>query len=504
MNRRDFMGTSVGACLAASGLAGRTAAAAASDQSGLASPLDTKLAVRPVMTSMVHTGVWEGPCRWNAVSVSDEKRHAAASFAGWSTQVTEQLGGQPGIEVLPAVQVTFSEDFKLTEDQLQKLTRDGQQADVVLVAPHGSSIAAFDVGRHLERPIIVQGLGCRTVDISAYSRSKGLEAHVPADHNELLRLLVLLRARKVFRQTRVLFPTDWGLPAVASVTSINDLADLEERHGVRVKQITYDELARAMDATLSSQEDGNEAARAADELIENAQETLIERQYVISSMQFYRTITRLMNQHKCNAFTIECFEFCSSRLPEKWKITPCLIHTLLKDLGHASSCEADFGGLLSMRLLMSVSQKSSHLGNMFLRPGNVLAINHSAAGLKMNGYDQPKLPYKLGRFVQSGWGTKFVVDFMNNEEKRVTVLRIDPTATKMLVLKGKLVGADGWQGDNLGCSVESRVVPIEGTAEDFARKQTDYGNHLIWVYGHYADELEQLGEMLNMEVEVVG
>lgn len=504
MNRRDFMGTSMGTCLAASGIAGRMAAAAASGQSALVSPLDTKLAVRPVMTSMVHTGVWEGPCRWNAVSVSDEKQHAAASFARWSTQISQQLGGQPGVEVLPPVQVTFSEDFKLTKDQLQKLTGDGKQADVVYVAPHGSSIAAFDVGEHLKRPIILQGLSCRTVDISAYSRSKGLEAYVPANSDELRRLMVLLRARKVFRQTRVLFPTDWGLPAVASVTSINDLADLEKRHGVGVKQISYDELAKAMDATLSSQADREMAARVADELIKNAQKALLDKDHVVSSMQFYRTITRLMNQHKCNAFTIECFEFCSSRLPEKWKITPCLIHTLLKDLGHASSCEADLGGLLSMRLLMSVSQKSSHLGNMFLRPGGVLAINHSVPGLKMNGYDQPKLPYKLGRFVQSGWGTKFIVDFMNNEEKRVTVVRIDPTATKMLVLKGKLVGADGWEGDKLGCSVEARVVPIEGRAEDFARKQTDYGNHLIWVYGHYADELEQLGEMLEMKVEVVG
>ena len=498
------MGTSVGACLAASGVAGQIAAAAASDQSDLVSPLETKLAVRPVMTSMVHTGVWEGPCRWNALSVSDEKQNAAASFARWSAQVTQQLGSQAGIELLPPVQVAFSEDFKLTEDQLAKLTRDGRQADVAFVAPHGSSIAAFDVGQHLERPIIVQGLSCRTVDIAAYSRSKGLEAYVPANSDELCRLLVLLRARKVFRQTRVLFPTNWGLPAVASVTSVNDLADLEKRHGVGVKQITYDELAEAMDATLSSQADRDRAAQVADELIENARKTLLDRDYVISSMQFYRTITRLMGQHKCNAFTIECFEFCSSRLPEKWQITPCLIHTLLKDLGHASSCEADFGGLLSMRLLMSVSQKSSHLGNMFLRPGGVLAINHSASGLKMNGYDQPPLPYKLGRFVKSGWGTKFVVDFMNNEEKLVTVVRIDPTATKMLVLKGKLVGSDGWEGDNLGCSVEARVVPIEGKAEDFARKQADYGNHLIWVYGHYADELQQLGEMLHMKVDVVG
>ena len=92
MDRRDFMGTSVGACLAASGLAGRIAAAAAPDGSVLTSPRDTKLAVRPVMTNMVHTGVWEGPCRWSAVSVGEEKRRAEVSFANWSKHVSEQLG----------------------------------------------------------------------------------------------------------------------------------------------------------------------------------------------------------------------------------------------------------------------------------------------------------------------------------------------------------------------------------------------------------------------------
>jgi hypothetical protein len=37
-----------------------------------------------------------------------------------------------------------------------------------------------------------------------------------------------------------------------------------------------------------------------------------------------------------------------------------------------------------------------------------------------------------------------VVDFMNNREKTVTAARVDPSATKLLVLKGELVGASGW------------------------------------------------------------
>lgn len=211
-----------------------------------------------------------------------------------------------------------------------------------------------------------------------------------------------------------------------------------------------------------------------------------------------------MRRHRCNAFGIECFEFCSSRLPDKWNITPCMIHTLFKDQEIASACEADLGALLSMRLLMSVAKKSSHLGNMFLREPNMLVINHSAPGIKMNGFSKPGLPYQLGRFVHSGWGTKAVVDFMNNAEKRVTVARMNPTATKVLILKGKLVGSSGWDEDKLGCSVEAHIKPVNsGDAAFFVRKQKDYGNHLIWTYGDYADDMVQLCNIIGLQTEVV-
>jgi hypothetical protein len=221
-------------------------------------------------------------------------------------------------------------------------------------------------------------------------------------------------------------------------------------------------------------------------------------------MEFFSTIKNLMHKHRCNAFTIECFEFCSSRLPDKWQITPCVIHTLFKDQEIASACEADLGALLSMRLLMSIAKKSSHLGNMFLREPNILVVNHSTPGIRMNGFDEPGLPYQLGHFVHSGWGTKAVVDFMNNSEKLVTVARMDPTATKVLLLKGRLVGSSGWGKDKLGCSVEAHIKPVDsGDTAAFVRKQKDYGNHLIWTYGDYADDMAQLCDMLDLEIDIM-
>jgi len=457
------------------------------------------------MTNLIHTDVWEGPCRWAPASVSEEKARAEESFLKWAKECKESKFGldEENVKILEPVHIKFSEDFILRQEELNKLKPEDQKTDVYFIIPRGSSIAAFEIGKQFNKPIIMIGLNCRNVDIAAYSRSKGYEAFVPGNYNELNKLVSLLRARKVFTQTRVLFPTDSGLPAVASVAGINDPEDLETRFGIAVKKISYKELAGKMNNVMKSKMEREKAEQFANELLGNAQESYIDRKYVVRSIEFYQTVKSLMKRHGCNAFTIECFEFCSSRLPEEWTITPCLIHTLLRDQGFASSCEADLGSLLGMRLLMSVSKKSCHQGNADPKSENTFRINHSVPGIKMNGYDQPDLPYKLGRFTECGWGTKAVVDFTDNTEKRVTVARVNPSATKILVLNGELVGTSGWDKDYLGCSVEAVIKPPNGRTDEFMKKRIDYGNHLPWVYGDYNDEIQQLGKMLDLEVEVI-
>ena len=516
MNRRSFLQTSIGTlvasnaalqgCRTTSDAPSHPALSAASTAWSQTLASQTRINLKPVMTNIIHSGVWEGPCRFNVQSPSEEMAAAQKSFKEWAADIkTNGLGlDAEDVTILEPVHITFSEDFVLKPQELNKLKKDSLEIDVFFIAPHGSSIASFDIGKEFHKPIILRGLNCRTVDICAYSRSNGIEVFVPHNTKELCKLISLLCARKAFVQTRVLMPTDRGLPAVASLTGINEPEKLRERFGIEVIRISYRELADEMERVMDSAAETDTARQLAQQLIEGANKTYLEDKYVVRSMEFYSTVRNLMRRHHCNAFTIECFEFCSSRLPDKWDITPCVIHTLLKDQDIASACEADLGALLSMRLLMSVAKKSSHLGNMFLREPNMLVINHSAPGIKMNGFSEPGLPYQLSRFVHSGWGTKAVVDFMNNPEKRVTVARMNPTATKVLLLKGRLVGSSGWGEDMLGCSVEAHVKPVDsGDAAVFVRKQKDYGNHLIWTYGDYADDMVQLCNIIGLEAEVV-
>ena len=471
------------------------------------SPHLNKLKVKPIMTNMYHTAVWEGPCRVNVVSPEEEKQRALNAYDSFKKFLTDEDSklDERVVDLMDPELILFVEDFKITEEEFRKIDSDARAADALFINPAGASKATFDIAKRYNKPVVITSdLNCRTVDVAAYCRTMGLETFALNSNEERNEIMSLLRARKVFSETRILYPTNWGWPSVASVAGINEPERLKEKFGIELVTISFDDLSKEVDKMQKNKAAQKEAKEMAKIIYKNASHAYLDEKYVVKSMEFYNTIISLMNKHQCNAFTIECFEFCSSRLPQKWSITPCLIHTLFKDLGIPSACEGDLSGLLSMHLLMSISKKSSHLGNMFYRDNGTMHINHSVPGIKMNGVDQPSMPYQLGRFVEAGWGTKAVVDFMQNDEKKVTVARMNPTGTGLLVLKGKLIDSHGWDEDLRGCSVSAFITGAEsGTADEFLRKQVDYGNHLVWVYGDYTDQLEKLGELIGIDVDVV-
>ncbi len=513
MNRRKFISQSIGASIAGpaiinelSEINGNRIYSENTHPPQIKSPQETKLIVKPVMTNMYHTDIWEGPCRFNVVSSEQEKKNALASFESFKKRIgTKDYGlDSENVAILEPSLLLFVEDFKLKEEDLKKLDADAMSADVLLVDPSGSSIATYDLASRYKKPVVIAwGLNCRTVDISAYCRSKGYEVFIPDSKSGISEIMALLRAKKILANTRILYPTDWGWPSVASVAGINEPYALKEKFGTELNRISYAELSAAVEATKKNSAEMRLASEMAEKVYNNAEKSYLDKQYVARSMEFYLSVVSLMNKHNCNAFTIECFEFCTSRLPQKWQITPCLIHTMFKDLGISSACEGDLGGLLSMNLLMSLSKKSPHFGNMFMGENGVMEINHSVPGTRMNGFSEAPLKYQLGRFVEAGWGTKAVVDFMQNSEKNITVARMNPQATGLLVLKGKLTGSKGADEDLRGCSVSAFIVGKEsGSAEEFMRKQSDYGNHLAWVYGDYSSQLERLGKIIGVKVEV--
>ena len=535
--RRQFMGT-VGLGAAGYTLLANTASARPKKRTEFAkgpseSPNDVQLAIKPVFSPIIHSDIWEGPCRPSAgrrqnqgnVEAANIERAPYWSLADGMSPEQEIAGAQETMRLLPGllnvipnpeykmldpVMVKYSEDFRIRPEELAKLEPDRDKTDVYLVVGSNTyNHTATVIGETFKKPVVIMGPGTVNPDASAYLKARGLEGYsVFIDFQELNHLALLLKTRKVFQQTSILTVTNRDLPPVPVQSCICDLDMLKDRFGIKVHFVPYLEFADEMDRVINSKEWSGKALERAEQLIQNAEETHIDKQHVKRSFEFYYAVKNLMQKHGCNAFTVECFELCASRLAEKYQIAPCLVHTLLKDEGIASACEGDFNALLAMRLLMSVSNKSSFMGNPWASADmynyytvskDRFVINHSVPGIKMAGYNKPDSPYHLRHFVESGWGTKAMVDFTQFEEKTVTLTRINPLATKIYLAKGEVVDCTGFNTGNLiGCSL-AVYIKVPDTRSTL-QKLDEFGSHLSMVYGDYTQEIRVLADMMDMEV----
>jgi hypothetical protein len=106
----------------------------------------------------------------------------------------------------------FDEAFVLSPAQFLPLDQENDKIDAFLVNPLGACFATGEIARRYHKPIILIPMRGRSADIAAYVRSIGEEVVVADDNAELERTILLLRARAVYRETRVLFPTNRGFP----------------------------------------------------------------------------------------------------------------------------------------------------------------------------------------------------------------------------------------------------------------------------------------------------
>ncbi len=504
MTRRTFMG-SAGLCAAgllnADHLWAATAVRGLHEQR-LRNPRDVKVNVKQVMAALLHSDAWQGPCRWRPPIPADRERAMAKRrLEGLHRRNLAQLG--PDAKIMPPVFVEYWEDFDLKESQLGKLDKDALDVDVYLVSSNDTAATAgATIARRYKKPTVIVDGGADAVDLAGFMSGEGLESYLPVDMQDFRNLLRLLKARKSLAQTHLLLIGDRKAPPVGCNSTIWDTEQIQDKFGMRTQWIGLQELAQEMDRVLEDSTSRKQAEVLADRLINEAEKSRIDRQYVVASCLFYRAVQNLMVRHNCNAFTIECFEFCVSRLPEKWKITPCLIHSLLKDRGFASSCESDLSALITMHYLQAVANASSFMGNLSYEDERTIGIWHSVPGLKMAGYDKPDLVYQLGHFTPAGWGAKIQMCFAQPQEKCVTIARIDKRATRLGVGIGRVTATRNYeQGDLVGCVLRAMIdVP---DARRFFSGFGPFGNHVVMVYGDQTESLEKLGRMVGLDVEII-
>jgi len=454
--------------------------------------------VKPVFAQLIHSGAYEGPCRVGAeerLTPEAERREGRSRFDEYVRELRDNLG--PHVHLLEPVYMEWGDDFVLPEAELAKLEPDVHAADLVLMAPSGlPQYPSITIAWRYGKPVGMMGW-VASIDIAAHLRSRGMEGYAFLDYDDLNHVLALLGVRKAFRQMRVLVAGEGntGVPT-GVVSSIWDLEGLKARYGVDYTIVPAMDLVNAMDRL-----DDREREQADDltgTLIANAEAVHMERDDIRRSVAFYLAAKGALKRYECNAFVIPCFEICAKRVLEERRATFCLTHSLLKDQGIPSACEADTNVLMAIALLMHLSGKSVYMGNTYLveRAENLLAVHHDVPGLKMKGLDQPDLPYEVRAFTIGGWGATIRYDFSRDIGAPVTMARFDPTGTRVLVARGELAGGAGF--DRPGCSLSAHVRVRD--IADLHQKEMDFGHHLAMVYGDYVEDVRQLGRIMGFDV----
>jgi len=461
--------------------------------------LSMRVKVKPVGGCMIHAEAFEGPCRVgeeSSMSPEADRTRGKMLFERFLRRLKPTL--IPEAELLEPMWMEWGEDRSIPTSYFDELQTDFGDVDVYLTVVNCAP--ASSIARRYRKPVVLmfhvpmEEFNAEAVTPARFLslrgfRASGHEAYVPADFEDLNRLLALMRVRKAVRHTKVL--AVWG-------HLTNKLEDVRAKLGIDHELVPWDEVFAQMDKVTESRSQRQRAEEITDRLMKNAQAVHMSREGILPSVHFYLAAKSLMDHYGCNAFSMPCYEVCATKIPFRRKVTFCLTHSLLKDAGYPSMCEGDINALPTMTLLIYLSRKSTPMGNPWLmdRTGNLCGLQHDVPGLKMQGLDGPGLPYQIRSFTHGGWGPTIRYDFARDQGEPVTLATFNPTYTKLLVASGEIAGCKGF--DKVGCT----LMPLFKVADaaDYFDRAHDFTHHHTMVYGDYAQKLTELGRIMGFEV----
>ncbi len=504
--------------------------------------IEMKLNVKPVFIDFTHEYVYEGPCRFgqgDTLKPEYDRFLNGEIFKGFVQAA--QANVPECVHLMPAVRVkNYTDAFNVSESDMQEILAP-DDTDVYLLTSSGRGTQVFiEFARRCKKTIAYYNdvLFAVTTDVTAM-KARGAEVYPVYDWKLAKDMFKALTVRKVLANTRALvlnrFATD--VSPVSAQDGFLSLEKVKDKLGVNFNVMDiheYLDMLTNRPADENPTQPGRMMNNINDEdmvhineitksLIAGADECEIEEKYVSNSVRAYYLAKKLLSFRDCNAFTAPCPDMCSTRRLNQEKCTLCLTHSLLEEEGIPSACEADLNILMCKVILESLTEKSTYMGNTcWLRivdgkitaPDfnsvtpeefekikdipNLMVTLHSVANRKLKGYDKVDENYALRSFAFSGWGATMRYDFSKDLDQTVTVVRIDPTCEKMLVIRGKIKGQFGYGRQNCSTAVIYQVEDAQSAYE----KTFDFGSHMALVYGDYTKELEMVCKVLGLEMVV--
>lgn len=503
--------------------------------SAILKSIDVQLNVQLVYVGLIHQYSYEGPCRFGppeTLTRDFDLKNQADIFQHWSAGFGGALRQVPGVNILPPLYLTMTDEFFLTAEEQAKLTAHMQDTDLYIFTGMRceSFVKEFAVRYH--KPVAGEGMFASTV-VSAAAGALGAEAYAFMDLPDCVRLLRALRTRKALQHTRILAVTrSNSQQSMGGQDALLSNDEAMRRLGVSFCYLSVHEFLDMMHMDENSANhtlpgrtaynltsaDMEEVERWTDEIIGEARETAMDRAYVVKSVKAAVLAKKLMAHFGCNAFTAPCPDVCATRRMHEEQFTFCLTHSLLNEQGIPSACEYDLIGAIAIATIGNLTGKAPYMGNtqpcvyhdgrvesefvgISYRPEmdtdpNIYYTGHATPNRLMHGYQGEKMPFALRSFTHSGWGATMRVDFDQYKGETITLMRYDPQCRRIMAARGTVVGGFGY--GTTGCS-EGVYFTVEDKLEYF-HKQALFGLHMPAVFGDHIEDVKTLARVLGMEL----
>ena len=502
---------------------------------------EIKLNVKPLFIEFNHDYVYEGPCRFgkgDSLRPDYDRMLSGELYQNFIGLLKRNMPGE--VNLLEPIRLQeYTDEFKVSEEDIQKAMRGSDEVDLYLISTSGrANRVTMEIARRSRKPIAFYSkvLMAVTTNIAAL-HARGLEAYPAYDWTDFTRTLKALRIKKILGNTRILvlnrFASD--VSPVSAQDCFLSLEEVSQKLNVQYHFLNVHEFLDQLKLCPPDEnpttpgrmqqninaEDEREIWVLTDRLIASADKCDMEREMVFRSMRAFYLTQKLLRYWDCNAFTAPCPDMCSTRRLNEEKCTLCLTHSLNEEQGIPSACEFDINALLSKLILQNLAEKATYMGNTCLLPiqdgritvpdfsyvsqeeinrlegiDNLVVTLHSVANRKLKGYALPEEHYSIRPFAHSGWGVTIRYDFSKDIDTPVTLMRIDPTCSKMLVVSSRVKGQFGLKNNN--CTMA--LVQQTADAKDFFEKQLEFGSHMAVVYGDYMEELKAVGSVLGLDV----
>jgi hypothetical protein len=221
------------------------------------------------------------------------------------------------------------------------------------------------------------------------------------------------------------------------------------------------------------------------------------RQDVINGLKSYLVAGRILENEKADAISMDCLGALAN---EKVSL-PCISWSRMNDDGIPAACEADLGAIATHVLVQYLFSRPGFQQDPVADTSDDTIIGaHCSCPTRLNGFSNPPEPFDI---IHHHGNRDAVPRTVWKIGQRITCLDFLPGDPLKNVRSHMLISS--------GTVLENLSVPPSGGCVVSVKVKLDGGHevlnfpgfHQLFFYGDYKRELEDFGQLVNYEVNVV-